>query len=107
MTGWTYLAIAIAFEIVATTMLKLSDGLVRWHWAVLSIIFYAICFLALAPALKTIPVGIAYAIWSGIGIIAIAALGVAFFDQKLNPVQLGCIAMVLIGAIGLRASTPG
>jgi multidrug transporter EmrE-like cation transporter len=106
MSGWSYLAIAIAFEIVATTFLKMSDGLVRWHWAVLSIGFYAICFLALAPALKTIPVGVAYAIWSGVGIIAIAALGVAFFNQKLNPVQIGCIAMVLVGAIGLRASTP-
>jgi small multidrug resistance pump len=107
MTGWTYLAIAIAFEIVATTMLKLSDGLVHWHWALLSIFFYAVCFLALAPALKTIPVGIAYAIWSGIGIIAIAIIGETFFGQKLNPVQMGCIAMVLIGAIGLRASSPG
>ncbi len=107
MTGWTYLGVAIVFEIIATTMLKLSDGLVRWQWAALSIAFYAVCFLALAPALKTIPVGIAYAIWSGVGIIAIAALGVAFFGQKLNAVQIGCIAMVLVGAIGLRASTPG
>jgi len=105
MTGWTYLGVAIVFEIVATTMLTLSNGLARWHWAVLSIIFYAICFLALAPALKTIPVGIAYAIWSGVGIIAIAALGVAFFDQRLTWVQVGCIVLVLVGAIGLRAST--
>jgi multidrug transporter EmrE-like cation transporter len=106
MTGWTFLGIAIFFEILATTALKMSDGLARWHWAALSIALYAVCFLALAPALKTIPVGIAYAIWSGIGIIAIAALGVMFFDQKLNAVQVGCIALVLIGAIGLRATTP-
>jgi multidrug transporter EmrE-like cation transporter len=107
MTGWTFLSIAILFEILATTALKLSDGLARWHWAAVSIGLYAICFLALAPALKTIPVGIAYAIWSGVGIIAIAALGVYFFDQKLSLLQIGCIALVIIGAIGLRASTPG
>jgi multidrug transporter EmrE-like cation transporter len=106
MSGWSYLAIAIGFEVVATTLLKMSDGLARWHWAALSIGFYAVCFLALAPALKTIPVGVAYAIWSGVGMIAVAALGVAFFNEKLNPVQIGCIAMVLIGAVGLRASTP-
>lgn len=106
MTGWTFLGVAIFFEIIATTALKLSDGLNRWHWAALSIALYAICFLALAPALKTIPVGIAYAIWSGVGIVAIAILGVIFFDQKLSPLQIGCIALVLIGALGLRASTP-
>jgi multidrug transporter EmrE-like cation transporter len=106
MTGWTYLGIAIVLEIVATTMLKLSNGLSRWHWAVGSILFYAVCFLALAPALRTIPVGIAYAIWSGVGIIAISVLGIYFFEQRLTPLQIGCIALVLIGAIGLRASTP-
>jgi small multidrug resistance pump len=107
MTGWLFLSVAIVLEIIATTLLKLSDGLARWHFAALSIGFYAVCFLALAPALKTIPVGIAYAIWSGVGIIAMAVIGIVFFDQRLNPVQIGCMALVLIGAIGLRASTPG
>lgn len=107
MTGWTYLAVAILFEIAATTALKLSDGLARWQWAAASIALYAICFLALAPALKTIPVGIAYAVWSGVGIIAMVGLGIIFFEQRLSAVQAGCIALVIIGAIGLRATTPG
>lgn len=107
MTGWTYLGVAIVLEIAATTMLKLSDGLARWQWAAGSIALYAVCFLALAPALKTIPVGIAYAVWSGVGIIAMAIIGIIYFDQKLSLLQIGCIALVLIGAIGLRASTPG
>ena len=105
MTGWLYLGIAIVLEIIATTMLKLSDGLARWHWAALSIVLYAICFLALAPALKTIPVGIAYAIWSGVGIIAMAVIGVLWFDQRLTAVQILCMALVLAGALGLRATT--
>lgn len=106
MTGWSFLGVAIFFEILATTALKVSDGLARWHWAALSILLYAVCFLALAPALKTIPVGIAYALWSGVGIIAMAILGVIFFDQKLSALQVGCITLVLVGAIGLRVSTP-
>ena len=106
MTGWLYLGIAIVLEIVATTMLKLSDGLARWQWADASIACYALCFLALAPALKTIPVGVAYAIWSGIGIVAISIIGVLWFDQRLSPVQLGFMALLIIGAIGLRASAP-
>ena len=106
MTSWTFLGVAIFFEILATTALKVSDGLAKWHWAALSILLYAICFLALAPALKTIPVGIAYALWSGVGIIAMAILGYMFFEQRLSAIQIGCIALVLIGAIGLRLSTP-
>jgi multidrug transporter EmrE-like cation transporter len=105
MSGWLYLGVAILLEIVATTMLKLSDGLARWHWAALSILFYAVCFLALAPALKSIPVGIAYAIWSGVGIIAMAVIGVLWFDQRLTAVQIFCMALVLAGALGLRATT--
>ncbi len=107
MTGWIYLGAAIMLEIVATTMLKLSDGLARWQWAAGSIALYAICFLALAPALKTIPVGVAYAIWSGIGIVAISVLGILFFDQRLSQVQVGFMALIIIGAVGLRASSPG
>lgn len=107
MTGWAYLSIAIVLEVVATTMLKLSDGLARWQWAAASIACYAICFLALAPALKTIPVGVAYAIWSGVGIIAISVLGVWLFGQKLSTVQIAFMAMIVIGAVGLRATSPG
>jgi multidrug transporter EmrE-like cation transporter len=106
MTGWTFLGVAIVFEILATTALKVSDGLTKWHWAALSILLYAVCFLFFAPALRTIPVGIAYALWSGVGIIAMAMLGVVFFDQKLSLMQVGCIALVLVGAIGLRVTTP-
>jgi small multidrug resistance pump len=105
MTGWAYLGIAIVLEVIATTMLKLSDGLVRWQWAAASILFYTVCFLALAPALKTVPVGVAYAIWSGVGIVAISVLGVWLFGQKLTPVQMAFMAMIIIGAVGLRATS--
>jgi small multidrug resistance pump len=105
MTGWVYLGLAIVLEVVATTMLKLSDGLARWEWAAASILFYALCFLVFAPALKTIPVGVAYAVWSGVGIVAIAIIGFLFFAERLSAMQLAFMAMVLIGAIGLQAST--
>lgn len=106
MSGWVYLSLAIVLEIVATTLLKMSDGLERWGIAAASVAVYALCFLVLAPALKLIPVGVAYAVWSGVGIVAMAAIGVFAFDQKLNLAQIGCIALVLIGALGLRLITP-
>jgi small multidrug resistance pump len=105
MTGWTYLGIAIVFEIIATTMLKLSDGLRNWPWAAGSIAVYAICFLALAMALETISISIAYAIWSGIGIIAMAIIGIVLLNQPLTPTQLGFMALLIIGAIGLRVTS--
>jgi small multidrug resistance pump len=105
MTGWIYLGLAIVLEVVATTLLKLSDGLAKWEWAAASILFYALCFLVFAPSLKTIPVGVAYAVWSGVGIVAMAVIGILFFDQRLSAVQIGCMALVLIGAIGLQVST--
>ncbi len=107
MNGWAYLGIAIVMEVIATTMLKLSDGLARWQWAAASIACYAICFLALAPALKTIPVGVAYAIWSGVGIVAISVLGVWLFGQKLSAVQVVFMALIIVGAVGLRATSAG
>jgi multidrug transporter EmrE-like cation transporter len=105
MTGWVFLGLAIVLEVVATSLLKLSDGLARWEWAAASILFYALCFLVFAPSLKTIPVGVAYAVWSGVGIVAITVIGLLFFDERLSPVQLGFMALVLIGAVGLQVST--
>jgi small multidrug resistance pump len=102
MTGWTFLGIAIFFEILATTALKMSDGLARWHWAALSIGLYAICFLALAPALKTIPVGIAYAIWSGVGVALIALVAWVLYGQTLDmPAFIG-IALIVAGVAVLN-----
>lgn len=105
MAAWAYLAVAIMLEILATTLLKLSDGFAKWHWGVLSIMLYSACFWVLAPALKTLPVGVVYAIWSGAGIVAITLIGVFFFDERLALLQFLFIAMILIGAVGLQLTT--
>ena len=107
MGGWSYLAGAIALEICGTFLLKLSDGFARVQWGLTSILCYAACFVALAPALRTIPVGVAYAVWSGVGIVAAALIGLVAFGERLGAMQLGCIALVLIGAVGLRVTTAG
>ena len=105
MNAWVLLLIAIAFEIAGTSFLKLSDGFSRPLWSALSIASYWGAFLFLAPVLKTVPVGVAYAIWSGVGIVAIALIGALFFDQRLTLLQYGFIAAIVIGAIGLRLTT--
>ena len=105
MNAWALLAIAIVFEIIGTSLLKASDGFARWGLGAASIGCYWVCFFFLAVAIKTIPVGVAYAIWSGVGILAITLIGFVLFRQELNAMQMGCIALITIGAIGLNLTT--
>jgi multidrug transporter EmrE-like cation transporter len=106
MNAWILLAIAIGFEIAGTSLLKASDGFTRWGLGMASMACYWVCFGFLAAAIKTIPVGVAYAIWSGVGIVAIALIGWVVFRQSLTLVQTGCIMLILVGAIGLNLTTP-
>jgi multidrug transporter EmrE-like cation transporter len=103
--AWLCLAAAIVCEIAATFMLKLSNGFEKQAWGWGSIVLYSACFWVLAPALKTIPVGVAYAIWAGVGIAAAAVIGVFAFGERLGPIQLAFIALILAGAVGLRLTT--
>jgi small multidrug resistance pump len=105
MSAWLYLAAAIALEIAATFCLKVSNGFERPTWGVASLALYSACFWVLAPALKTIPVGVAYAIWAGVGIAAAGAIGAFAFGEKLGPLQLVFIALIMVGAVGLRLTT--
>lgn len=107
MSPWMYLGFAIALEIAGTFLLKLSNGFERWQWGALSIACYSACFFMMAPAMKALPVGVVYAIWSGIGIVAAAAIGILAFGEKLGVLQYLCIALVLVGAVGLRLTAKG
>ena len=105
MSAWMFLGVAILFEVLGTVLLKLSDGFEKIGYGMAAITCYSVCFWFLAPALKVIPAGVAYAIWSGLGILSITLIGLAFFDQKLSLVNYGFIALILIGAIGLNLTT--
>lgn len=105
MNAWIFLAAAIALEVTGTFLLKLSDGFEKWHWGALSIACYSMCFWVLAPAMKVLPVGVVYAIWAGVGIVAASFIGYFVFAEKLGLVQYGLISMVLIGAVGLQLTT--
>ena len=102
MQGWLMLGAAIAAEIVGTTMMKLSDSLTRTTWIAPMLLFYAIALLCLALALRTIEVGIAYAVWAGVGTLLIALIGVAFFKESVSTLKFVSIALVIIGVVGLN-----
>ena len=97
--GILYLIIAVVFEVFATSMLKLSDGFDNKLFMTLSILGYVISFYLLSIVLKTMPIGIAYAIWSGLGIIAITIIGFAVFNQKIDFTGLVGIIIIVIGVI--------
>ncbi|MEM7767404.1 MAG: multidrug efflux SMR transporter [Pseudomonadota bacterium] len=105
MSAWLFLAGAIALEVSGTFFLKLSNGFENWQWGMVSIACYSACFWMLAPAMKVLPVGIVYAIWAGVGIVAAALIGMIAFGDRMGPVQLVCVAMILVGAVGLRLTT--
>lgn len=106
MKAWIFLGVAIVFEIAGTSLLKVSDGFTRYGIGGLSIACYWVSFWFLAMVLTKIPVGVAYAIWSGIGIAVIALIGWLVFRQGLSLVQIGFIGLILVGAIGLNLTTP-
>ena len=106
MNAWLLLGGAIVLEIAATSLLKASDGFSKPLFGAGSILLYSVCFWLLAFAFTRIPIGVAYAIWSGVGIAAIAVIGYVAFRQTLSPVQIGFIALILVGAVGLNLTTP-
>jgi len=100
--SWIYLAVAIAAEIVATTTLKASDGFSRLYPSVITVIGYGLSFYCLAVALRVIPVGIAYAVWSGAGIVAISLIGYVIFKQALDTAALIGIGLIVTGVLVLN-----
>lgn len=102
-----WLATAIGTEIVATTALKLSDGFSRLGWAAVVVVGYGISFYALSVALRSIPLGIVYAVWSGIGTAAIVVIGYVLFREVLDAVKLAGIGLIIIGVVMLNGAAPG
>ncbi len=95
--AFVYLALAIVAEVVGTTALKASEGFTRLWPSVTVVVGYGLAFYLLALVLRTIPVGIAYAIWAGLGIVLVTVAGVVLYGEKPDlPALLG-IAMIIGG----------
>nr|BFD85503.1 multidrug efflux SMR transporter [Streptomyces sp. Xyl84] len=100
--GYLFLAGAIAAEVAGTTAMKYSEGFSRVGPSVLTVLGYLISFALLAQTLKTLEVGTAYAIWSGIGTAAIATIGVAFLGEGMTLVKIAGIALIILGVVVLN-----
>ena len=99
MNGYAWLGIAIVCEVVATTALKASVGFTRLVPSIITSIGYVVAFYCMSQSMKTVPVGVGYAIWSGIGIVLITMLAWVMFKQKLDlPALLG-MGLILAGVL--------
>ena len=102
MKNWIFLCVAIIAEVIATSALKSSEGFTKPIASVIVVLGYIIAFYCLSLTLKTIPVGIAYAIWSGVGIVLVTTIAWIVFDQKLDVWGIIGIALIMSGVLVLN-----
>ena len=102
MKNWIFLCVAIIAEVIATSALKISEGFSKPIASVIVVLGFIIAFYCLSLTLKTIPVGIAYAIWSGVGIVLVTIIAWIVFDQKLDVWGIIGIVLIMSGVLVLN-----
>jgi quaternary ammonium compound-resistance protein SugE len=103
---WTFLLIAGLFEIAWAVGLKYADGFTRLTPSVLTLGSMALSAVMLSLSARTLPIGTAYAIWTGIGTVGSCVLGIYLFGEAANLLRIVFIALIVTGAVGLRLTSP-
>jgi quaternary ammonium compound-resistance protein SugE len=103
--AWVYLIVAGVFEIIWAVGLKYAQGFTRLGASTVTIVAMLVSFFCLAQAVKTIPVGTGYAIWTGIGAVGTAAFGIILFSESASLARLCCIGLIVAGIIGLKLTS--
>ncbi|KMN81227.1 small multidrug resistance pump [Chromobacterium alkanivorans] len=99
MKTWLFLAVAIVSEVIATSSLKASEGFTRLGPSLLTAAGYMLAFYMLSLTLRQIPVGVAYALWSGVGIVLVSIVGWVMYGQKLDaPAMIG-MGLIVAGVL--------
>lgn len=99
---WLYLTIAIVSEVVATSALKSAEGFTRWGPSLLVVIGYGLAFYFLSLTLRSFPLGLAYAIWSGVGLTLVSLVGWVVYHQALDAAALLGMALIIAGVLVLN-----
>jgi len=99
---YLYLAAAIVVEVIGTSLLKVSDGFSKLWPSVATIVSYTTAIVLLSFAVKVIPVGVAYAIWAGVGVALITLIGWVVFNEELSPAALSGIVLIVAGVVVLQ-----
>lgn len=104
--AWIYLVIAGLFECGWAVGLKYTEGFTKLVPSLLTLSGSVISFWLLSVAMKTIPVGTAYAVWTGIGAVGVAILGMVLFDDSRDILRVICLLLIIIGIVGLKLVSP-
>ena len=100
--AWMLLLLAGLLEIVWSVSMKASHGFTKHHFTAITLVAAGLSFWLLGLALRQLPVGTAYAVWTGVGAVGAAVLGIAFFGESLSIARIGCIALIVFGIVGLK-----
>lgn len=100
--AWVMLGVAGIFEVVWATFMKLSEGFTKLGWTLLIFAGMAVSFALLARATKTLPLGTAYAVWTGIGALGSVIVGIVFFKEPVTAARIFFAALLLAGIVGLK-----
>ncbi|MER8428199.1 multidrug efflux SMR transporter [Mesorhizobium sp. M1403] len=100
--SYSWLGLAILFEVTGSTFLQKSNQFTKLSPTLACIVLYGISFFFLTQALKSLPLGVAYAIWSGLGIVLTAAIGAVIFGQKLDTAAIGGIMLIVSGVVVMQ-----
>lgn len=103
--AWVVLFVAGLFEIAWAVALKHSEGFTKLWPSVIFGVTAWLSFACLAYALKSLPVGTSYAVWTGIGAVGIAVFGIVWLGEPANAIRIGCICLIIIGIAGLKISS--
>ncbi len=104
--AWINLLIAGILEVVWSTCLKLSEGFTIMKFTIPTLIGMVLSFVFLSQAVKVLPLGTSYAIWTGIGAFGAVVVGILYFKEPATAIRMLFIAMILIGIIGLKLTSP-
>lgn len=102
---WVILILAGLCEIGWAVGLKYTDGFTRLWPSVGTIVSMIVSIVLLGLALKSLPLGTAYAVWTGIGILGTAVLGMVLFSESVDPLRLACVGLIVAGIVGLKLTT--
>ena len=103
--AWVYLTVAGLLEIVWASAMKHSEGFTKLWPTIISLIGMVASMVLLSISMKTLPLGTAYSVWTGIGAIGTAALGIYLFNEPATLLRLTCIGLILSGIIGLKITS--
>lgn len=99
MKNWIFLFVAILSETIATSALKMSEGFTVFLPSVLVVLGYSLSFYFLSLTLRSVPIGVAYAIWSGVGLVLVTLIGWLAFNQKLDAAAIIGISLIMLGVV--------